>query len=52
MILEPVEEKIRQAILEFDWWDYGLDLVDEADPEYASHLAHKIFEACSDNWSA
>lgn len=27
MILDPLEEKIRDAILEFPWWDYGLDLV-------------------------
>lgn len=40
--LEAAEATIKAAILGFHWWDYGLDEVDRADPEYAQHLAEKI----------
>jgi hypothetical protein len=35
---------IRDAIVGFDWFKYGL-WVEDADPEYADHLAAKIVEA-------
>lgn len=35
----------RQAILDFDWSDYGLDEVSDADPEYADHLAKAVVDA-------
>ncbi len=39
------EETIKAAILAFSWWNYGLDEVDEADPEYAGALAAEIVNA-------
>jgi hypothetical protein len=39
------EETMREAILAFPWWDYGLDLVGEADPGYAAGLAAAIVDA-------
>lgn len=38
----PRETVIRDAILTFDWHNYGLDNVAEANPEYATHLARHI----------
>ena len=37
-----LERKIRNAILAFDWHNYGLDEMSEVDPEYANDLARKI----------
>lgn len=33
---------IRKAILDFPWSNFGLDEVEEADPEYADSLAESI----------
>lgn len=37
--------RIVDAIITFDWHNYGLDEVDEADTEYADALADKIAAA-------
>ena len=42
-----MKKLISKAIRDFDWDDYGLDEVGEANPEYADHLATKIAEALS-----
>jgi hypothetical protein len=38
-------ETIRAAILAFDWGNYRLDEVDEAEPDYAADLAAEIATA-------
>lgn len=44
------KQAIKEAILSFDWSDYGLDEVEDADPEYAEHLAgHILSEAGGDD---
>ena len=43
--IKSTEELIRKAILDFDWHNYGLDEVGEADPEYAGDLAKEITAA-------
>ncbi len=35
----------RDAILGFDWHNYNLDEVSDADPEYADHLARAVVDA-------
>lgn len=41
------ESRIRDAIVAFPWWNYGLDDVGEANPEYAAHLARQVVEVIS-----
>jgi hypothetical protein len=32
------------TIRAFKWWNYSLDIVDDADPEYAKDLAEKLVQ--------
>lgn len=42
-----LHKRVRDAIVGFDWSDYGLDEVVGADAEYAEHLAQAVIESLS-----
>ena len=42
---EKLQLVVAKAIRRFDWCDYGLDDVAEADPEWTDHLAADVLAA-------
>jgi hypothetical protein len=43
--MTDITEKIHAAILDFHWWNYGLDNVSEAEKDWATDLADEIATA-------
>lgn len=38
-------EKIKRILLDFDWDSYGMDFVNQCQPEWAEDLAERIAHA-------
>lgn len=44
--MDVKEEKIKQVLLDFDWDDYGMDFVNQCQPDWAENLAERIASEC------
>lgn len=42
-LAQRVINEIRQKLIGFDWSNYGLDLMEDAQPDWADDLAERIF---------
>lgn len=45
MATEIQQTAVRTALLEFPWHDYGLDMVEDAEPDWAEHAAKAVSDA-------